>query len=97
MKELVRANSLLRHAIDIFLRAAVADSGAPLGTILGNFGINTVKFVKEFNDFTAGLPSYFILCTRIFIYENRTSSFLILGSSTGFFFDVLKLSKSVQV
>ena len=38
--------------VSIYLRAQMAESGPPLGTVLGNLGVNTVKFCKEFNDFT---------------------------------------------
>jgi len=97
MKELVKANTLLRHVIDVYLCSATADSGPPLGTILGNLGINTAKFCKDFNDFTKELPPYFIVCTRIFIYENRTFSFVVLAPSTTYFLKILKIQQEVQV
>lgn len=31
----------------IYIYAQTAESGPPLGTILGNLGINTVKFCKD--------------------------------------------------
>lgn len=97
MKELVRANTLLRHVIDVYLRAASADSGPPLGTILGNLGINTAKFCKDFNEFTKELPPYFVVCVRIFIYENRTFSFVVMAPSTTYILNIIKFQKSVQV
>lgn len=97
MKELVRANTLLRHVIDVYLCSASADSGPPLGTILGNLGINTAKFCKEFNEFTKELPPYFVVCVRIFIYENRTFSFIVLAPSTTYILKILKVQKAVQV
>lgn len=42
--------------ISLFLRAQSVDSGPPLGTILGNLGVNTVKFCKDFNEFTKDIP-----------------------------------------
>lgn len=97
MKELIRANILLRHVIDVYLRSATADSGPPLGTILGNLGINTAKFCKDFNEFTKELPPYFVICVRIFIYENRTFSFLVLSPVTMYILSIIKFQKSVQV
>jgi ribosomal protein L11 len=41
-----------KYIINIIIRSKSAESGPPLGTVLGNLGVNTVKFVKEFNDFT---------------------------------------------
>jgi len=97
MKELIRNDILLRHVIDVYLRAGLVDSGPPLGTILGNMGINTAKFCKDFNEFTKDLPSYFVVCTRIFIYENRTYSFVVLLPSTTYILSILKFQKSVQI
>jgi large subunit ribosomal protein L11 len=97
MKELLRLNSLLRHVIDVYLRAASADSGPPLGTILGNLGINTSKFCKEFNDFTKSLPTYFVVRVRIYIYENRTFSFIVLAPSTTYLISILKFQKTIEV
>jgi len=97
MKELIRVNTLLRHVIDVYLRAASADSGPPLGTILGNLGINTAKFCKDFNEFTKALPTYFVVKARIFIYENRTFSFVVTAPSLTYLLNILKFQKSVQI
>lgn len=97
MKELLRLNSLLKHVIDVYLRAASADSGPPLGTILGNLGINTSKFCKDFNEFTKNLPTYFIVRVRIFIFENRTFSFMVLAPSTTYLINILKFQKTIEV
>ena len=59
----------------IFLRSNKVESGPPLSTVLGNFGINTVKFVKDFNDYTQDLPDYFLLIINITIYNDKTYSF----------------------
>jgi len=59
----------------IFLRSNKVESGPPLSTILGNFGINTVKFVKDFNDYTKDLPDYFLLIIYVTVYNDKTYSF----------------------
>jgi len=59
----------------IFLRSNKVESGPPLSTILGNFGINTVKFVNDFNDYTKELPDYFLLVIHVVIYTDKTYSF----------------------
>jgi len=97
MKELIRNNTLLRHVIDVYLRSSTADAGPPLGTILGNLGINTAKFCKDFNDFTKALPVYFLIRLRIFIFENRTFSFVVSPPSSTYLLTVLKYQKSIQV
>lgn len=97
MKELIRGNALLRHAIDVYLRSASADSGPPLGTILGNLGINTAKFCKDFNEFTKALPPYFVVRVRILIFENRTCSFIVLAPSTTYLINILKFNKQIKL
>lgn len=61
----------------IFLRSNKVESGPPLSTILGNFGINTVKFVKDFNDYTSDLPDYFLLIVNVTIYNDKSYSFSV--------------------
>jgi large subunit ribosomal protein L11 len=82
--------------IEIFLRSQLAESGPPLGTVLGNLGVNTVKFCKEFNDFTAELPSYFFLKVKINILEDRSFSFFIFLPTVGFFLSLLKFTRIVN-
>jgi ribosomal protein L11 len=74
----------------LYLRANSAKVGPPLGTTLGNIGVNTAKFVKEFNDFTKELPNYFLLKVIIFVSENKNFTFTIELPSIGFFCSLLK-------
>jgi len=82
--------------IEIFLRSQMAESGPPLGTILGNLGVNTVKFCKDFNDFTAELPTYFFLKVKINIMEDRSFSFVVFLPTVGFFLSLLKFTRVVN-
>jgi len=68
----------------MFLRAKNVDSGPPLSTILGNHGVNTVAFCKEFNEFTKELPNYFLLEVVITINSDRTYNFLIKEPTVAF-------------
>lgn len=87
----------IKHAVDIFIKSNGAETGPPLGTILGNLGINSAKFCKEFNEFTKFLPNYFVLKVRIFIFENRSYSFFIKAPSSSFILSSLKIEKSVKI
>jgi large subunit ribosomal protein L11 len=82
--------------VSIYLRAQMAESGPPLGTVLGNLGVNTVKFCKEFNDFTADLPSYFLLKVTIFVYEDKSCSFSVALPSTGYFISLLRFDRKIK-
>ena len=86
-----------KHIKIIFIRSQMADPSPPLGTVLGNLGVNTVSFCTGFNLFTKLLPNYFVLKTTIFIYENRSTSFLIDLPSTGFILNLLKFEKIIKI
>ncbi len=76
--------------ICIFIRSQQAESVPPLGTVLGNLGLNAVKFCKEFNDFTQELPSYFYLRVFISIFEDKSFSIKVATPTIGF---ILSLAK----
>tara|TARA_B100000749_G_scaffold280523_1_gene277094 strand:- start:1022 stop:1429 length:408 start_codon:yes stop_codon:yes gene_type:complete len=87
----------IQHTVLIFLKSQGAESGPPLGTILGNLGVSAANFCKEFNSYTNGLPTYFNLKVKIFIYENRSFSFEISSPSTGSILKLLRFQKKIQV
>jgi large subunit ribosomal protein L11 len=82
--------------LTLYIRANSAKSGPPLGTTLGNIGVNTMKFVKEFNDFTQDLPNYFLLKTSILIVENKSFSFSVALPSIGFIISMMKKEETVK-
>jgi len=87
----------VKNVIFLFVRAQMAEAGPPLGTVLGNLGINAIKFCKEFNEFTKDLPSYFLLKVKILIMEDRSYSFSILPPTTGFLLMFVKVQQSVII
>jgi len=80
-----------------YLMSHNAEPIPPLGTILGNLGVNTMKFCEEFNFFTKNLPNYFLLAVSISIYDNKSFTFKICYSSIGFFLNLLKFEKTINV
>lgn len=70
---------LVFHQLTIFIRAQGAEATPPLGTVLGNLGVNSIKFCKEFNEFTLELPAYITLGVSIVVMENRSYSFTIIS------------------
>ena len=87
---------LIKNVIFLFIRAQIAESGPPLGTVLGNLGINAVKFCNDFNDFTKELPSYFLLKVKILILEDRSYNFFIFPPTTGFLIMLIKTQKKIE-
>src|SRR5271154_4311497 len=81
----------------IYIVSQGADSAPPLGTVLGNLGVNTVTFCTNFNIFTKTIPPYFLLQVKISIFDNRSTSFDIDLPSTGYILNLLKFEKSIKV
>lgn len=86
--------------ITLFVPAGGAAATPPFGPILGQYGVNTVQFCKEFNDVTEGLNLFFsdsienkfggfILIVDIYINEDRTYTFDIKKPSVSFLLRVL--------
>lgn len=70
------------HELTIYIRSQSAEATPPLGTVLGNLGVNSIKFCKEFNEFTQDLAPYITLGVSITVMENRSYSFLIIRGPT---------------
>jgi large subunit ribosomal protein L11 len=86
----------IKHKVYIKVKSQTAETGPPLGTVLGNLGVNTVKFCKEFNEFTMDLPNYFQLRLEIIIYENKSFNFNCKEPSTGYILSLLKKEEVVN-
>jgi len=82
--------------LTLYIRANSAESGPPLGTTLGNIGVNTIKFCKEFNEFTKDLPNYFVLRVSIVVAENKAFTFTISLPSIGSLISLLKKEETFK-
>jgi len=80
----------IKHIINITIKSQSAESGPPLGTVLGNIGVNAIKFAKDFNEFTADLPNYFKVNVKILIYKNNNYKFIIKMSNIGYILSLLR-------
>lgn len=79
------------------LRSQCADPAPPLGTVLGNLGVNTVNFCTQFNNYTKDLPNYFILNTFIDIKSSRSFTFKVSLPSASNILNLLKFSYTFKV
>lgn len=83
----------IKTSFYIYIRSQEAETGPPLGTILGNLGVNSISFVNEFNEFTEDLPRYFFLKVHIFILEDRSFYFTVDLPTTGFLLMFIKFKQ----
>jgi|ERR1700733_4707406 ribosomal protein L11 len=73
----------IKHVIKIGIRANSAESGPPLGTVLGNIGVNAIKFAKDFNEYTVELPNFYKVNVIIYIFRNNSYKFIVKFPSIG--------------
>jgi ribosomal protein L11 len=86
----------IKHKKILYLQSNNLEPVPPLGTILGNLGVNTIKFCEEFNKYSNKLPNYFVIKTYIYVYENRTFSFLSNDFSLTYAIKILKFNKNIK-
>jgi large subunit ribosomal protein L11 len=72
MAKAVKANLKMR------LPAGRASAGPPVGSILGQHGLNLMDFVQAFNDRTKDLQGKDVI-THVKVFEDRTFTFEIIG------------------
>lgn len=87
---------LPQDKINIFIRSQLAEAGPPLGTVLGNLGLNATKFCKDFNEFTLELPTYFYLQVEISVLEDKSFAIKASLPSIGFILSLLKQEKTIK-
>jgi ribosomal protein L11 len=80
----------VKHIINITIKAQSAESGPPLGTVLGNIGVNAIKFAKDFNEFTIDLPNYFKVNVNIIILKNNNYKFIVKIPNIGYILSLLR-------
>jgi large subunit ribosomal protein L11 len=72
MAKAIKANLKMR------LPAGRASAGPPVGSILGQHGLNLMDFVQAFNDQTKELNGKDVI-VHVKVYEDRTMSFEVIG------------------
>lgn len=72
MAKVVKANLKMR------LPGGRASAGPPVGSILGQHGLNLMEFVQAFNDQTKDLNGKDVL-VHVRVFEDRTFDFTVIG------------------
>jgi ribosomal protein L11 len=87
----------VKHKITMTIRCQLAESGPPIGTILGNLGVNSIKFCQQFNEVTSDLPNYLVVLTVIEILENNSFKFYIKAPTIGYIISLLRQARRLAV
>lgn len=75
------ANKAVRANLKMKLRGGQASAGPPVGSTLGQYGVNMMDFVNPFNEQTKDRMGQ-NLTVHITIYEDRTMTWRVVGTPT---------------
>lgn len=87
----------IKHKVTMAIRCQSAESGPPIGTILGNLGVNSIKFCQQFNEMTSDLPNYLVVLTVIEILENNSFVFYIKPPTIGYIISLLRQARRLAI
>ena len=74
------------------LRGGQASAAPPVGSTLGQYGVNMMDFINPFNDETKDIMGQDIT-VHIFIHEDKTMSWRIVGTPTD---DLIRKALGIQ-
>lgn len=94
MQFFTQNKTIFRELLTV-LPAGAATTGPPLGPLLGQFGVNTPSFCKQFNEATSIFSNLIkgkliLLSVKIIIYDDKTLSFVIQKPHTSFLIKQLR-------
>lgn len=75
MAKAVKANLKMK------IRAGQASAAPPVGSTLGQYGVNMMDFIQPFNDATKDMQGATVTA-HITIYDDRTMDFRVVGMPT---------------
>ncbi|MBI3624217.1 50S ribosomal protein L11 [Candidatus Saccharibacteria bacterium] len=74
------------------IRGGQANAAPPVGSTLGQYGVNMMDFINPFNEQTKGLMGKMVT-VHIAIYEDRSMSFRVVGEPTD---DLIRAKLGIQ-
>jgi large subunit ribosomal protein L11 len=75
MAKVVKANLKMK------IRAGQASAAPPVGSTLGQYGVNMMDFINPFNDATREMQGAMVTA-HITVYDDRSMSFRVVGAPT---------------
>lgn len=85
MAKQVKANLKMK------IRAGQASAAPPVGSTLGQYGVNMMDFIQPFNDQTKEMKG--IVTAHITIYDDRTMDFRVVSEPTD---DLIRAKLGIQ-
>lgn len=83
----------IRANLKLKIRGGQASAGPPVGSTLGQYGVNMMDFVTPFNDQTKDKQGQ-MLTVHITIYEDRSMDWRVVGTPTDeLILSALKITK----
>lgn len=94
MQFFIQNKTVFRELLTV-LAAGSATTGPPLGPLLGQFGVNTPSFCKQFNEATSVFTNtaknkLILLSVKIIIYDDKTLGFIVSKPQTSFLIKLLR-------
>ena len=86
MAKAVKANLKLK------IKAGQASAAPPVGSTLGQYGVNMMDFINPFNDATREMQGAMVTA-HITVYDDRTMSFRVVGAPTD---DLIRAKLGIQ-
>src|SRR5438270_5274256 len=86
MAKAVRANLKMK------IRAGQASAAPPVGSTLGQYGVNMMDFIQPFNETTKDIQGQEVTA-HIAIYDDRTMDFRVVGAPTD---DLIRKELGIQ-
>jgi large subunit ribosomal protein L11 len=86
------AEKVVKANLKMKLKAGQANAAPPVGSVLGQYGVNMMDFINPFNEATKEMQGATVTA-HITVYEDRTMSFRVVGAPTD---DLIRAKLGVQ-
>ena len=73
------ADKAVRANLKMKIRGGQASAAPPVGSTLGQYGVNMMDFIQPFNDATKEMQGQMVTA-HITIYEDRSMTFRVVGA-----------------
>src|ERR1700739_2360900 len=72
---------VVKASLKMKIKGGQASAGPPVGSTLGQYGVNMMDFINPFNDATKEMQGHEVTA-HITIYDDRTMEFRVVGPPT---------------